>query len=158
MIETGAKADFDFTVKAVQNGEEKEINFKDLLDKPTIVSVYMKNNTSSCDRQTKDLADESEWFSKKGYNLVAISKDTCGSHKRYAKKQDIDFTLVSDPEYKFGEATDSVVQKKMFGNEYEAPSRSAFVIDTDGTILGTIKKVNTKDHAGELKELVEQLN
>lgn len=158
MIETGAKADFEFTVKAVQNGEEKEINFKDLLDKPTIVSVYMKNNTSSCDRQTKDLADESQWFSKKGYNLVAISKDTCGSHKRYAKKQDIDFTLVSDPEYKFGEATDSVVQKKMFGNEYEAPSRSAFVIDTDGTILGTIKKVNTKDHAGELKELVEQLN
>ena len=83
MIETGAKADFDFTVKAVQNGEEKEINFNDLLDKPTIVSVYMKNNTSGCDRQTKDLADESDWFAEKGYNLVAISKDTCGSHKNY---------------------------------------------------------------------------
>ncbi|MBD3617004.1 MAG: redoxin domain-containing protein [Gracilimonas sp.] len=157
MIETGAKADFDFTIKAVQNGEEKKINFKDLLDKPTIVSVYMKNNTSGCDRQTKDLADEAEWFADKGYNLVAISKDTCGSHKRYAKKQGIDFTLVSDPEYKFGEATDSIVQKKMFGNEYEAPSRSAFVIDTDGTILGIVEKVNTKDHAGELKELVEHL-
>ncbi|WP_020403881.1 peroxiredoxin [Gracilimonas tropica] len=158
MIDTGAKANFDFTVKAVQNGEEKEINFKDLLDKPTIVSVYMKNNTSGCDRQTKDLADHAEWFKEKGYNLVAISKDTCGSHKRYAEKQGIDFTLVSDPDYKFAEATNSIVQKKMYGKEYEAPSRSAFVIDTDGTILGTIEKVNTKDHAGELKELVEQLN
>jgi peroxiredoxin Q/BCP len=158
MIETGAKANFDFTVQAVQNGEEKEINFKDLLDKPTIVSVYMKNNTSGCDRQTKDLADESDWFTKKGYNLVALSKDTCGSHKKYAQKQDIDFTLISDPDFKFAKATDSIVQKKMFGNEYEAPSRSAFVIDTDGTILGTIKKVNTKDHANELKELVEELN
>lgn len=157
MIETGAKADFDFTVKAVQNGEEKEINFKDLLDKPTIVSVYMKNNTSSCDRQTKDLADHSDWFSKQGYNLVAISKDTCGSHKRYAKKQGIDFTLVSDPDYKFAEATDSIVEKKMFGNEYEAPSRSAFVIDKDGTILGAVEKVNTKDHTGELKNLVKSL-
>ena len=157
MIETGAKADFDFTVKAVHNGEEKEINFNDLLDKPTIVSVYMKNNTSSCDRQTKDLADEADWFKQHGYNLVAISKDTCGSHKRYAKKQGIDFTLVSDPDYKFAEATDYIVEKKMFGNEYEAPSRSAFVIDTDGTILGTVEKVNTKDHAGELKELVESL-
>ncbi len=157
MIDKGTKADFDFTVKAVQNGEEKEINFKDLLDKPTIVSVYMKNNTSSCDRQTKDLADESSWFKENGYNLVAISKDTCGSHKRYAKKQGIDFTLVSDPDYKFAEATDSIVEKKMFGNEYEAPSRSAFVIDTDGTILDTVEKVNTKDHAGELKELVESL-
>jgi peroxiredoxin Q/BCP len=157
MIEIGAKADFDFTVQAVQGGEKKELNFKDLLDKTTIVSVYMKNNTSGCDRQTKDLADEADWFKEQGYNLVAISKDTCGSHKRYAKKQAIDFTLVSDPDYKFAEATDSVVEKKMFGNEYEAPSRSAFVIDTDGTILGTIKKVNTKDHAGELKELVKSL-
>ena len=117
----------------------------------------MKNNTSSCDRQTKDLADESSWFTEHGYNLVAISKDTCGSHKRYAEKQGIDFTLVSDPDYKFAEATDSVVQKKMYGKEYEAPSRSAFVIDTDGTILGTVEKVNTKDHAGELKELVQSL-
>ncbi|MGN8225629.1 peroxiredoxin [Gracilimonas sp. BCB1] len=157
MIDTGAKADFNFKVKAVQSGEEKEVNFKDLLDKPTIVSVYMKNNTSSCDRQTKDLGDETSWFKDHGYNLVAISKDTCGSHKRYAKKQGIDFTLVSDPDYKFAEATDSIVEKKMFGNEYEAPSRSAFVIDTDGTILGTVEKVNTKDHAGELKELVESL-
>lgn len=157
MIEQGAKADFNFTIKAVQNGEEKEINFKDLLDKRAIVSVYMKNNTSSCDRQTKDLSDEAGWFKKKGYNVVAISKDTCGSHKRYAKKQGIDFTLVSDPDYKFAEATDSVVEKKMFGNEYEAPSRSAFVIDTDGTILGIVEKVNSKDHAGELKELVESL-
>lgn len=157
MIEQGTKADLNFTVKAVQKGEEKEINFKDLLDRPTIVSVYMKNNTSGCDRQTKDLADETDWFKEHGYNLVAVSKDTCGSHKRYAKKQGIDFTLVSDPEYKFGEATDSIVQKKMFGNEYEAPSRSAFVIDTDGTILGIVEKVNTKDHAGELKELVKSL-
>ena len=157
MIEKGSKADFDFTVKAVQNGEEKEVNFQNLLDKPTIVSVYMKNNTSSCDRQTKDLADEAGWFKEHGYNVVAISKDTCGSHKRYAKKQGIEFTLVSDPDYKFAEATDTIVEKKMFGNEYEAPSRSAFVIDTDGTILGTIEKVNTKDHAGELKKLVESL-
>jgi peroxiredoxin Q/BCP len=118
----------------------------------------MKNNTGGCDRQTKDLADHAEWFAEKGFNLVAVSKDTCGSHIRYAEKQGIDFTLVSDPDYKFAEATDSIVQKKMYGREYEAPSRSAFVIDTDGTILGTIKKVNTKDHAGELKELVEELN
>ncbi|MEX0723453.1 MAG: peroxiredoxin [Gracilimonas sp.] len=157
MIEQGEKADLNFTVKAVQNGGEKEINFQDLLGKPTIVSVYMKNNTSGCDRQTKDLADETEWFNKEGYNLVAVSKDTCGSHKRYAEKQDIDFTLVSDPDYKFAEATDSIVEKKMYGKTFTGPSRSAFVIDTDGTILGIVEKVNTKDHAGELKELVKSL-
>ena len=45
----------------------------------------------------------------------------------------------------------------MYGKVYEAPSRSAFVIDTDGTILAVIEKVNTKAHAEELKDLVVNL-
>lgn len=157
MIETGAKMNIDFTFKAVIHEEEKEVKFSELLDKPTIVSVYMKNNTGSCDRQTLSLAEESEWFTKAGYNILAISKDTCGSHKRYAKKQGINYVLASDPDYKFAEATDSIVEKKMYGKTFTAPSRSAFVIDTDGTILATIEKINTKEHAEELKALVEDL-
>jgi peroxiredoxin Q/BCP len=155
MIDTGDKIDTDFSLSVVQNGEEKEVKFGDLLDRPTIVSVYMRNNTSGCDKQNKSLAEHADWFDEKGYNLVAISKDTCGSHKNYAEKLGINYTLASDPDYKFGEATDSVVEKSMFGNTYEAPTRSAYVLDTDGTVLGIIKKVNTKAHAKELKELVE---
>jgi len=158
MIELKDKANLDFTIKAVQDGEEKEINFQELLERPAIVSVYMRNNTGGCDKQNKSLAEHADWFDEKGYNLIAVSKDTCGSHKRYADKLDINYTLVSDPDYKFAEATDSVVEKKMYGKTFTGPSRSAFVIDTDGTILGIVEKVNTKDHAGELKELVESLN
>jgi len=157
MIETGKKIDTDFTLDVVKNGEEETVAFSDLLDRPTIVSVYMRNNTSGCDKQNKSLAKHADWFDKKGYNLVAVSKDTCGSHKNYAEKLDINYILASDPDYKFANATDSVVEKKMYGNTYEAPSRSAYVIDTDGTVLGIIEKVNTKDHAQELKELIENL-
>ncbi len=157
MIETGRKIDTDFTLDVVQNGEEKNVTFSELLDRPAIVSVYMRNNTSGCDKQNKSLAEHAEWFDEKGYNLIAVSKDTCGSHKNYAEKLDINYTLASDPDYKFAKATDSVVEKKMYGNTYEAPSRSAYVIDTDGTVLGIIEKVNTKDHAQELKELIENL-
>ncbi|MTI88984.1 MAG: redoxin domain-containing protein [Balneolaceae bacterium] len=157
MIETGEQINTDFTIKVVQNGEEKELNFKQLLDRPAIVSVYMKNNTGGCDKQNKSLAAHSDWFDENGFNLIALSKDTCGSHKRYAEKLEINYTLVSDPDYAFAQATDSIIQKKMFGRSFEGPSRSAFVIDTDGIILGAIKKINTKDHAEELKELVKSL-
>lgn len=115
MIETGSKIDTSFTLKVVQGGEEKEVTFSELLDKPTIVSVYMRNNTSGCDRQTHSLAQESDWFTENGYNLVALSKDTCGSHKRYAEKQGIDFILASDPEFKFANATHSIVEKQNYG-------------------------------------------
>lgn len=157
MIDTGTKISTAFSLDIVKDGEKQTVEFGELLDRPTIVSVYMKNNTSRCDRQTASLAQEAEWFDEQGYNLVAISKDGCRSHKSYATKQGIGYILASDPDYKFAEATDSIVEKKMFGNTFEGPSRSAYVLDTDGTVLGIIEKVNTKDHAAELKELIRNL-
>lgn len=157
MVETGDKIDTSFTLKVVQEGEEKEVQFSELLTRPTIVSVYMRNNTSGCDKQNRSLSEHSEWFDDKGFNLVALSKDTCGSHKNYAEKLDINYTLASDPDYKFASATDSIVEKKMYGKTFDAPTRSAYIIDTDGTVLGIINKINTKAHAEELKELVESL-
>lgn len=157
MVNTGSKIDTNFTIKVVQAGEEKEVNFSDLLDKPTVVSVYMKNNTSSCDKQNESLAEHSDWFTEHGYNLITISKDSCGSHMKYAEKKGINYILASDPEYKFSAATDSIVEKKMYGKTYEGPSRSAFVIGKDGTILGVIEKINAKEHAQELKELISTL-
>ncbi|HEX6982309.1 MAG TPA: redoxin domain-containing protein [Balneolaceae bacterium] len=157
MINEGTKIDTGFTLDIVQNGEEKTVEFGELLDRPTVVSVYMKNNTSGCDKQNTSLADDAGWFDEHGYNLIAISKDSIGSHKKYAEKMDIDYVLASDPDYKFAKATDSVVDKNMFGNKYQAPSRSAYIIDPDGTVKAIIEKINTKNHAAELKQVIENL-
>jgi len=157
MIDIGEKIDTNFTLEVVQNGEQKEVKFQELLDRPTIVSVYMRNNTGGCDKQNRSLSEHSDWFDEKGYNLVALSKDTCGSHKNYAEKLKINYTLASDPDFKFAEATDSVIEKKMYGKTFDSPTRSAYVIDTDGTVKAIIEKINTKAHAEELKELIESI-
>jgi peroxiredoxin Q/BCP len=157
MIETGKKIDTNFVIDIVEGGDEKPVTFSQLLDRPTIISVYMRNNTGGCDNQNRSLTDHAGWFDKKGYNLIAISKDSCGSHKNYAEKLGINYILASDPDYHFSKATDSIVEKKMYGKTFEAPSRSAFIIDKDGTVLGIIEKINTKAHAEELKELIESL-
>ncbi len=157
MISPGDKIDTGFTLNIIQNGEEKEVQFSELLNRPAIVSVYMRNNTSGCDKQNRSLAEHAGKFDKKGYNLIALSKDTCGSHKKYAEKIGINYILASDPDFKFAEATDSIVEKKMYGKTFNAPSRSAFIIDTDGTVLATIRKINTKAHADELLDLIETL-
>lgn len=158
MKQAGDRIDLNFKVKALINGEETEITFGDLVRRPTIISVYMKNNTLGCDRQIDALVAEHAWFNTNGFDVIAISKDGCRSHQNYAKKKGIGFVLVSDPEFKFARRTDSIVQKKIFGKNYSGPSRSAFVIDTDGTILEAIEKIDTKSHAEELKRIVEGLN
>ncbi|MEX1062901.1 MAG: redoxin domain-containing protein [Balneolaceae bacterium] len=157
MIQKGDRIDTDFSLDIVKNGEEKTETFSELLRRPAIVSVYMRNNTSGCDNQNRSLAAHADWFDKKGYNLIALSKDSCGSHKNYADKLGINYILASDPEFRFAKAAGSVIEKKMYGKTFNAPSRSAFVIDTDGTVLGVIEKINTKAHAEELKELINHL-
>lgn len=156
MVSKGDKIDTDFKLNVVKDGEEKEVNFSELLDRPTIVSVYMKNNTSGCDRQNESLAEYYPEIDKQGYNLIALSKDSCNSHKKYAEKKNISYWLASDPDFNFAKATDSIVEKKMYGKTFNSPSRSAYVIDTDGTVLDVIEKVNTKAHAEELLELIKK--
>ena len=55
MVTPGAKVELSFTVKAVIDGKICEGPFADLLAGNTVVSVYMRNNTGSCDRQNAAL-------------------------------------------------------------------------------------------------------
>lgn len=157
MIQPGQKLPANFKLKVVRDGAETEVAFKDLLTKPTIVSVYMKNNTGSCDKQNDSLAEHAAEFAKRGYNLVALSRDTCGSHLKYAVKKKITYTLASDPEDLFAKAADAIVEKSMYGKTYEGPARAAFVIGKNGVVLAVAEKVDTKDHAAQLHALLDTL-
>jgi len=157
MVAAGQKIDAGFRLKVVRDGVVKEVVFAELLTRPTIVSVYMKNNTPTCDRQTGSLAEHAAEFVRAGFNLIALSRDTCGSHTRYAQAKGIGFTLASDPDDHFARATDSLATKSMYGRSFIGPLRAAYVIDCDGTILAVAPKVDRDDHAGQLKELIKSL-
>jgi len=157
VIAVGQKIDTTFPLKVVKDGVAREVVFRDLLTRPTIVSVYMRNNTGSCDKQNDSLAAHAGEFAKRGYNLVAVSRDTCGSHLKYAAKKAITYTLVSDPGDAFAKATGSIVEKSMYGKTFEGPARAAYVIATDGTVLAVVPKVDAADHAAQLKAVLASL-
>lgn len=158
MIQPGQKLPTDFKLKIVRDGVADEVVFADLLTRPTIVSVYMRNNTGSCDRQNDSLVAHAAEFDRLGYNLVAVSRDTCGSHLKYAAKKGIAYVLASDPEDRFARAADAVVQKHMYGRAYEGPARAAFVIARDGGVLAVVEKVDAKEHAAQLLGVLKTLS
>jgi peroxiredoxin Q/BCP len=157
MIKPGKKIDTKFKLKVFREGKESEVTLAGLLTRPTIVSVYMRNNTPSCDRQNDSLAAHAAEFDRAGYNLIAISRDTCGSHAKYAAKKKISYTLASDPDDLFAKAADAVVEKSMYGRTYTGPARAAFVLARDGTVLAVAEKVDTADHAAQLRTLLAGL-
>lgn len=157
MIAPGQKLDTRFRLKVVQAGTVRELAFSDLLTRRTVVSVYMKNNTPSCDRQNDSLVRLAQELDALGYNLVALSRDTCGSHQRYATARGINYILVSDPKDLFAQATDSIVQKSMYGRTFAGPARAAYVLDVDGTVLGVIPKIEAATHDVQVRVLLKSL-
>ena len=157
VISVGQKIGTGFPLKVVQDGVVREVVFHDLLTRPVIVSVYMKNNTPSCDRQNDSLAAHAGEFAALGYDLIALSRDTCGSHLKYASKKGISYTLASDPDDAFAKVAGSIVEKSMYGRTYQGPARAAYVIAPDGTVLAVVGKVDTKDHAAQLKAVLAAL-
>ena len=157
MIAPGEKLEVGFTLKVVQAGAVKEVEFRDLLTRRTVVSVYMKNNTPTCDRQAAGLVKCAAELERAGFNVAGLSRDTIGSHARYAAVKAIAFTLASDPEDKFAKAADALVEKSMYGRTFVGPARSAYVIDRDGTVLAVLEKVEAAKHAEQLLELVKSV-
>ena len=89
--------------------------------------------------------------------MIALSRDTCGSHERYATAKSIGFTLASDPEDRFAKAAGSLVEKSMYGRRFMGPKRAAFVLECDGTVLALAEKVEADDHGRQLMELIKTI-
>ena len=109
------------------------------------------------DRPRAAWGQDAATIRERGYNLIALSRDTCGSHAKYAAKLGIGYTLVSDPDDLFGRAADAMVEKKMYGRTFEGPLRSAWVLDATGKVLAVIDKVDAADHGAQILARLDEV-
>lgn len=137
----------DFEVQD-QNGGT--VSSKDLRGRKTIVYFYPKDNTSGCTAEACNLRDNYEVLKAKGYNVVGVSKDSVASHKRFAEKYDLPFTLLSDPSTGMLQAFGAWGEKKMYGKTVLGTIRRTFIFDEKGILQEVIEKVDTKNHAAQI--------
>ena len=137
----------DFEVQD-QNGGT--VSSKDLLGRKTIVYFYPKDNTIGCTAEACNLRDNYEALKAKGYNVVGVSKDSVASHKRFAEKYDLPFTLLSDPSTGMLQAFGAWGEKKMYGKTVLGTIRRTFIFDEEGILQEVIEKVDTKNHAAQI--------
>ncbi len=158
MIKSGARLPLDLVLNVLQDDEEKEVKLKDLLTRRTVISVYMRNNTGGCDKQNNSLVGYAAELDRAGYNLIALSRDSLASHRKYVAKKGIVYALASDPEDRFARATDSLIEKSMYGRKFVGPARAAYVLERDGTVLAVIAKVTPAEHAAQLAAVIATLH
>lgn len=124
--------------------------------KPMIVYFYPKDNTPGCTAEACSLRDGYEDLRKMGYVVVGISKDSEASHKKFAEKHSLPFPLVSDASTDINRAFGVWQKKKMAGREYMGTVRTTFITDADHRITHIITKVDTKNAAAQIIDLLKE--
>ena len=131
-----------------QNG--KKVKSDDLLGKKTIIYFYPKDNTSGCTAEACNLRDNYEAMVAKGYNVIGVSKDSAASHKKFAEKYQLPFTLLADTSTEMIQAFGAWGEKSLYGRKYMGTLRETFIFDENGVLVEIIDKVDTKNHAAQI--------
>jgi peroxiredoxin Q/BCP len=124
-VEIGSVAP-DFTLPS-QSGEI--VNLKGFVgSKPVVLFFYPKDDTPGCTKQACAFRDDYEQFGKLDAEVMGISSDSVESHRSFASKHDLPFTLLSDEGGKV---------RKLYGVPTTFgifPGRVTYVIDEEGVI------------------------
>lgn len=126
-------------------------SLKDYAHKWVVLYFYPKDSTAGCTTEACAFRDAREAIADLGNAVVVgVSKDSVASHKKFADKHGLNFTLLSDPDHTTIEAYDSWQLKKFMGREYMGTARNTFIIDPKGEIAKKYEGVNPKTHAAEI--------
>jgi len=85
---------------------------------------------------------------------MGISADSMETHKKFSEKNELSFRLLSDPNAQVAKLYGVWAKKNMYGNEFFGTKRTTFVIDPEGKVKGIMERVDTKNHARDVLELI----
>lgn len=115
-----------------------------------LIYFYPKDDTPGCTKQACALRDAMPELAKLDAIVFGISKDSVQSHKKFAQKYGLPFTLLADEDHAVAEAYGVWGTKKMMGREYEGMRRTSFLIDKNGTIEKVYENVKPELHADQV--------
>lgn len=130
------------------------IRLSDYRGKKLVLFFYPKDNTPGCTAEVCSLRDGYAQLRGIGFELLGVSPDGEKKHQNFIAKYELPFPLIADEEKVVLKAYGAWGPKKMYGKLFDGVHRTTFIIDEEGKIMHVIGKVQTKDHAGQIIELM----
>lgn len=149
MLAVGTRAPNLFVV----DHHGKALASADLLAKgPMVVYFYPKDFTPGCTREACMFRDAYGELDGQGATIIGISMDDDASHKRFAEKHQLPFSLIADR--KFTIAREWGVARPLGLGAW----RVTYVVDQTGTIRGAFHhEISMSKHVSEVRDLLAQL-
>ena len=109
--------------------KRKFITEENLNGKWSVIFFYPKDESPGCTLQSCSFRDKYEEFKELGVQIFGVSSDSVSSHKKFKKKHNLQYSLLSD---KGGMLAKSLKLKKNLGF---LPARVTLIINPEGIII-----------------------
>ena len=120
--------------------------------KPLVIYFYPKDDTPGCTKEACSFRDSFEIFTDLEVTVIGISSDNVTSHKKFAEKYHLPFTLLADTKKKV---------RKLFGVPSSflglVPGRVTYVINKNGIIKHIFNsQFNAEKHITEALAILKE--
>jgi thioredoxin-dependent peroxiredoxin len=124
-----------------------------LANGPIVLFFYPKDDTPICTAEACTFRDQHQIFAERGARVVGVSSDSVASHKAFAKKHELPYTLLADAG---GKVRGQFGVKKTLGL-FEG--RVTFIIAQDQTIVHAFSSaLNAKQHVAEALSALDKVS
>jgi len=134
---------------SLEGSDGKKHSLADYAGKTVVLYFYPKDDTPGCTKEACGFRDLGA--SLNNAVVLGVSKDSVESHKKFAGKYKLPFTLLSDPQVEVMKKYGAFGKKLMYGKPVQGTIRSTVVIGPKGEVIKhwpTVKKA--EDHPEEV--------
>ncbi len=146
MLKEGTKAPA-FTLL---DDQDQKVSLKDFKGQTVILYFYPKDMTPGCTTEACDFRDNLNRLKKLNAVVLGVSKDSPETHRKFKKKEGLQFPLLSDENGKVCEAYDVWQEKSLYGRKFMGIVRSTFIIGPDQKLQKIFDKVKVNGHVDEI--------
>jgi peroxiredoxin Q/BCP len=116
------------------DAEGRPVSLGDFKGKDVVVYFYPRDDTPGCTKEACGFRDHWKELQRAGVVVLGISADSGESHKKFAAKYRLPFTLLSDADRKVMTAWGAYGDKMMYGKKTKGVIRSTAWVGPDGTV------------------------
>lgn len=153
LIEPGRKA----PAFALKDQTGKTHKLSDYAGQPLVLYFYPKDDTPGCTQETCDFRDQLPKFTRTKAVVLGVSILDEKSKAKFARKYDVNFPLLADPEHEVAERYGVWQEKSRYGRKYMGIARTTYLIGADGKVVQRWDNVKVADHVAQVYEAVAAL-
>jgi peroxiredoxin Q/BCP len=112
----------------------RPVSLSDFKGKDVVVYFYPRDDTPGCTKEACGFRDSWKELQRAGVAVLGVSADSGESHKKFAAKYRLPFTLLSDKDRKVMTAWGAYGDKMMYGKKTKGVIRSTVWVGPDGTV------------------------